>query len=94
VRPYLKKTHYKKGLVEWLKVSALSSNPVPHTHNKSCRLWWTGVGWHPGICNLGGSPAVVHLPGMMEYIQGGKTLFLCPKRGWVEEASVVFKNLF
>jgi hypothetical protein len=27
LRPYLKKTHYKKGLVEWLKVQALSSNP-------------------------------------------------------------------
>jgi hypothetical protein len=25
-RPYLKKTHHKKGLVEWLKVKALSSN--------------------------------------------------------------------
>jgi hypothetical protein len=27
VRPYLKKTHHRKGLVEWLKVKALSSNP-------------------------------------------------------------------
>jgi hypothetical protein len=29
VRPYLKKkkTLHKKGLVEWLKVKALSSNP-------------------------------------------------------------------
>jgi hypothetical protein len=27
VRPYLEKTHYKKGLVEWLKVKALSSSP-------------------------------------------------------------------
>jgi hypothetical protein len=26
-RPYLNKTHHKKGLVEWLKVKALSSNP-------------------------------------------------------------------
>jgi hypothetical protein len=26
-RPYLEKTHHKKGLVEWLKVKALSSNP-------------------------------------------------------------------
>jgi hypothetical protein len=26
VRPYLEKTHHKKGLVEWLKVEALSSN--------------------------------------------------------------------
>jgi uncharacterized protein YxeA len=25
--PYLKKTHHKKGLVEWLKVKALSSSP-------------------------------------------------------------------
>jgi hypothetical protein len=28
VRPYLKKTHHKNGLVEWLKVEALSSNPT------------------------------------------------------------------
>jgi hypothetical protein len=26
-RPYLEKTYHKKGLVEWLKVQALSSNP-------------------------------------------------------------------
>jgi hypothetical protein len=26
-RPYLKNTLHKKGLVEWLKVKALSSNP-------------------------------------------------------------------
>jgi hypothetical protein len=26
-RPYLKKTIHKKGMVEWLKVLALSSNP-------------------------------------------------------------------
>jgi hypothetical protein len=27
VRPYLEKTHHKKGLVELLKVEALSSKP-------------------------------------------------------------------
>jgi hypothetical protein len=27
MRPYLKNNHYKKRLVEWLKVKALSSNP-------------------------------------------------------------------
>jgi hypothetical protein len=27
VRPYLEKAHHKKGLVEWLKVKALSSSP-------------------------------------------------------------------
>jgi hypothetical protein len=27
VRPYLQKPYHKKGLVEWLKVKALSSNP-------------------------------------------------------------------
>jgi hypothetical protein len=32
VRPYLEKTHHKKGLVEWLKVKALSSSPS--TENK------------------------------------------------------------
>jgi hypothetical protein len=26
-RPYLEETHHKKGLMEWLKVYALSSNP-------------------------------------------------------------------
>jgi hypothetical protein len=26
-RPYLEKTHHKKGLVEWLEVKALHSNP-------------------------------------------------------------------
>jgi hypothetical protein len=33
MRPYLKKTHNKKGLVEWLKVLVLSSNPST-TKNK------------------------------------------------------------
>jgi hypothetical protein len=27
VRTYLENTHHKKGLAEWLKVKALSSNP-------------------------------------------------------------------
>jgi hypothetical protein len=27
MRPYLEKIHHKKGLVEWLQVKALSSNP-------------------------------------------------------------------
>jgi hypothetical protein len=27
MRTYLKKTHHKKGLVEWLKVQALNSSP-------------------------------------------------------------------
>jgi hypothetical protein len=27
MRPYLKKTHHKKRMVEWLKAQALSSNP-------------------------------------------------------------------
>jgi hypothetical protein len=27
IRPYLKKTYHKKGLVKWLKVWALSSSP-------------------------------------------------------------------
>jgi hypothetical protein len=26
MRPYLEKTHHKKGLVEWLKAKALSSS--------------------------------------------------------------------
>jgi hypothetical protein len=33
--PYLKKAHHKNGLVEWLKVKALSSNPsTSHRHTK------------------------------------------------------------
>jgi hypothetical protein len=39
LRPYLKKTHHKKGLVEWLKVKALSLNSrttkKSHTHRYS-----------------------------------------------------------
>jgi hypothetical protein len=32
MRPYLKKTLHKKGLVAWFKVKALSSNPrTTHT---------------------------------------------------------------
>jgi hypothetical protein len=31
--PYLEKTHRKKGLVEWLKVKALSSNPSTAKNN-------------------------------------------------------------
>jgi hypothetical protein len=27
MRPYIEKTHHTRGLVEWLKVKALSSNP-------------------------------------------------------------------
>jgi hypothetical protein len=38
IRPYLKNPHHKKGLVEWPKLWALSSNPstkkksIPHTN--------------------------------------------------------------
>jgi hypothetical protein len=33
-RPCLEKTHHKKGLVEWLKVKALSSNSSTAKINK------------------------------------------------------------
>jgi hypothetical protein len=34
--PYLKKTDHRKGLAEWLKVRALSSNPsTTHTHTQN-----------------------------------------------------------
>jgi hypothetical protein len=36
----LKKTHHKKGLVEWLKVKALSSNPS--TAKKKLMGWGFG----------------------------------------------------
>jgi hypothetical protein len=34
MKPYLKKTHHKKVLVELLKVKALSSNPSPANKEK------------------------------------------------------------
>jgi hypothetical protein len=34
MRPYLKKTLHKKGLVEWLKVKALNSTPAPQKKKK------------------------------------------------------------
>jgi hypothetical protein len=34
MRPYLENTHHKRGLVEWLKVWALSSNPAPQKRRK------------------------------------------------------------
>jgi hypothetical protein len=36
MRPYLDKTLHKKGLVEWLKIKVLSSNPntTTTTHTK------------------------------------------------------------
>jgi hypothetical protein len=34
-RPYLEKTHYKKGLAEWLKVKTLNSNPSTTKKKKS-----------------------------------------------------------
>jgi hypothetical protein len=40
----LKKTHHKKGLVEWLKVKALSSNPSTAKKKKKkekMRSWWS-----------------------------------------------------
>jgi hypothetical protein len=37
MRPYLEKTHYKKGLVEWLKVKALSSSTS--TEGKKSTAW-------------------------------------------------------
>jgi hypothetical protein len=34
MRPYFEKTHHRKGLVEWLKVQAPSSNPGTTKKNK------------------------------------------------------------
>jgi hypothetical protein len=42
VRPYLKETLHKKGLVKWLKVKALSSNPS--TEKKIACNTWSGEG--------------------------------------------------
>jgi hypothetical protein len=38
-RQYLKKTHHKNGLVEWLQVQALDSNTS--TEKKEKKLRWT-----------------------------------------------------
>jgi hypothetical protein len=38
VRPYLVKTHHKKGLMEWFKVQSLSSNP--RTEKKERKKMW------------------------------------------------------
>jgi hypothetical protein len=43
MRPYLKKTHYKKGLVEWFKVKALSSNPSTAKKKKSLEKNQRGI---------------------------------------------------
>jgi hypothetical protein len=37
LRPYLEKTQHKKGLVERLKVKALSSNPSTEKENKELK---------------------------------------------------------
>jgi hypothetical protein len=34
VKPYLENTHHKKGLMEWLKVKGLSSNPSTEKKKK------------------------------------------------------------
>jgi hypothetical protein len=38
VRPYLENTHHKNGLVEWLKVKALSSSPSTAKKKKKKKL--------------------------------------------------------
>jgi hypothetical protein len=43
MRLYLKKTHHRKGLVEWLKVKAQSSNPG--TTKKPQKLCYIGQYW-------------------------------------------------
>jgi hypothetical protein len=51
---YLKKIHHKKGLVEWLKVKALSSSSsTPHPPKKGKPRRMEEV-WHPaeGFCVL------------------------------------------
>jgi hypothetical protein len=37
MRPYLKKTHHKKRMLEWHKGYALSSNPIPEKKKKKKR---------------------------------------------------------
>jgi hypothetical protein len=37
-KPYLEKTHHKKGVVEWLKIQALSSSPSTIKKNMTTKL--------------------------------------------------------
>jgi hypothetical protein len=43
MRPYLKKTHHKKGLVEWLKVKAQVQVPVPQEKKKKLYMKTTFI---------------------------------------------------
>jgi hypothetical protein len=46
VRPYLKKPFIKIGLVEWLKVKALSSSPgTAKKQNKTKKQFKGSYGW-------------------------------------------------
>jgi hypothetical protein len=53
-RFYLKKTYHKKGLVEWLKVKALSSDPILKGKKKRCKTENYKLSMHidakPSIC--------------------------------------------
>jgi ribosomal protein S21 len=44
VRPYLEKPFTKEGLVEWLKVKALSSSPSTEKKKKKKTHYRAGVG--------------------------------------------------
>jgi hypothetical protein len=46
-RPYLENTHHKNGLVEWLKVKALSSSPS--TANKQTNKQKTNKKTHGNL---------------------------------------------
>jgi hypothetical protein len=43
VKPYLENTHHKKGLMEWLKVKGLSSNPSTEEKKKKKKSHLSGM---------------------------------------------------
>jgi hypothetical protein len=82
----LKKTHHKKGLVEWLKVEALSSNPNTAKKKKKVGLGTLKLHKVKYFCSLQDtSKEDDKLPENNEYLQNTyltKHLFSkCKKKG-------------
>jgi hypothetical protein len=55
--PYLEKIHHRKGLVEWLKVEALSSNPSATHTKKACTHPILPIIEFSVVCGLSVSPS-------------------------------------
>jgi ribosomal protein S21 len=52
VKPHLKKIHHKKGLVEWLKMKALSSSPCTKKKKKKRKSYKTVNKNGKNSCNI------------------------------------------